>query len=65
MKKLILITCYFGSLPSYFDFYMKSVEQNSTVDFLLVTDDNGTQHILYAGEVSISATDPTSPFYKS
>ena len=32
---------------------------------LLVTDDNGTQHILYAGEVSISATDPTSPFYKS
>ena len=39
MKKLILITCYFGSLPNYFNFYMKSVEQNPTVDFLLVTDD--------------------------
>ena len=32
---------------------------------LLVTADDGTQHILYAGEVSISATDPSSPFYKS
>ncbi len=32
---------------------------------LLVTADDGTQHILYAGEVSISATDPNSPFYKS
>ena len=32
---------------------------------LLVTADDGTQRTLYAGEVSISATDPTSPFYKS
>ncbi len=31
---------------------------------LLVTADDGTQHILYAGEVSVSATDPSSPFYK-
>lgn len=31
---------------------------------LLVVQDNGTQHTLYAGEVSLSATDPTSPFYK-
>ncbi len=32
---------------------------------LQVTADDGTMHILYAGEVSISATDPTSPYYKS
>ena len=31
---------------------------------LLVRADDGTQHILYAGEVSIRATDPSSPFYK-
>ena len=39
MKKLILINCYFGNLPQYFNFYMESVRYNSTVDFLLVTDD--------------------------
>ena len=32
---------------------------------LLVTADDGKAHILYAGEVSLSATDPTWPFYKS
>ena len=31
---------------------------------LLVHADDGTQRTLYAGEVSISATDPNSPFYK-
>ncbi|MBQ7379724.1 MAG: biotin--[Clostridia bacterium] len=31
---------------------------------LIVTADDGQQHILYAGEVSISAADPSSPFYK-
>ena len=31
---------------------------------LLVMTDDGTQRTLYAGEVSISATDPSSPFYK-
>jgi len=39
MKKILLINCYFGSLPEYFNFYMESVRFNSTVDFLLVTDD--------------------------
>ena len=32
---------------------------------LLVIKDDGAQHTLYAGEVSLSATDPSSPFYKS
>ena len=31
---------------------------------LKVQADDGKMHILYAGEVSISATDPSSPFYK-
>lgn len=31
---------------------------------LLVCTEDGTQRTLYAGEVSISATDPASPFYK-
>ena len=31
---------------------------------LLVRADDGTPRTLYAGEVSISATDPSSPFYK-
>ena len=39
MKKLILINCYFGKLPEYVDFYLKSAGANPTVDFLLVTDD--------------------------
>ena len=32
---------------------------------LLVTDQGGQDRELWAGEVSIGATDPASPFYKS
>lgn len=32
---------------------------------LIVTTRDGSSHILYAGEVSISATDPSSPYFKS
>lgn len=32
---------------------------------LLVMTDDGALHMLYAGEVSLGATDPSSPFYKS
>lgn len=39
MKSILLMNCYFGKLPSYFDFYLKSVKYNPTVDFFLVTDD--------------------------
>ncbi len=31
---------------------------------LIVTTEDGRSHILYAGEVSISATDPASPYFK-
>ena len=39
MKSILLITCYFGKLPNFFNFYLKSAGYNSTVNFLLVTDD--------------------------
>lgn len=39
MKKIILIIIYFGKLPNYFELWLKSVEKNQTVDFLLITDD--------------------------
>jgi len=40
MSKILLIVLYFGKLPTYFPLWLKSVKMNSTIDFLLVTDDN-------------------------
>lgn len=34
----LVIAVYFGPLPSYFDIFLRSVELNQKVDFLLVTD---------------------------
>lgn len=45
--------------------YPATVQDISDEGALIVTTDDGKTHILYAGEVSISATDPTSPYYKS
>ncbi len=39
MKDIILIITYFGKLPNYFQLWLKSVQYNPTVNFLLVTDD--------------------------
>ena len=38
MYRLITISCYFGKLPEYFPIFLRSLEANPTVDFLLVTD---------------------------
>lgn len=38
MTRLITICCYFGRLPEHFPEFMRSVELNPTVEFLLVTD---------------------------
>ena len=38
MYSLLTISCYFGKLPEHFPMFLKSVEMNSTVDFLLITD---------------------------
>ena len=39
MKKICLINCYFGKLPNYFELWLESCTENSTVDFILFTDD--------------------------
>jgi hypothetical protein len=38
MHSLLTISCYFGKLPEHFPMFLKSVEMNPTVDFLLITD---------------------------
>lgn len=38
MKKIIVILPYFGKLPNYFDFFLESCKNNTTIDFLIVTD---------------------------
>jgi hypothetical protein len=38
MKKIVLINCYFGKFPWYFDFFLKSCATNPTVDFLIFSD---------------------------
>ena len=38
MKKLITISCYFGKLPEHFPEFLRSIEMNPTIDFLLITD---------------------------
>ncbi|MGN8132656.1 DUF6625 family protein [Paenarthrobacter sp. 22069] len=36
--KCLVIAVYFGQLPSYFDIFLRSIQSNHKVDFLLVTD---------------------------
>lgn len=40
MKKIIIIVPYFGNFPSYFKEFYKSCQENTDVDFLLITDQN-------------------------
>lgn len=38
-RSIALITCYFGKLPWYFDYFILSCQHNPTVDFIIVADD--------------------------
>ncbi|PIY13291.1 MAG: hypothetical protein COZ17_01135 [Flavobacteriaceae bacterium CG_4_10_14_3_um_filter_33_47] len=38
MKKIILINCYFGKFPWYFNLFLKSCSYNITVDFIIFSD---------------------------
>jgi len=38
MKSILIIHMYFGTLPNYFKFWLKSCEENRDIDFLIVTD---------------------------
>ncbi|MHC0444012.1 DUF6625 family protein [Flavobacterium sp. 3-218] len=39
MNKIILLNCYLGKLPWYFDFFLKSCETNPSIDFIIFSDD--------------------------
>jgi len=39
-RYIALITCFFGSLPWYFDYFAHSCSFNPTVDFFIITDDD-------------------------
>ena len=38
MKSMVLINVFFGKLPWYFNFFLKSCSTNPTVNFLIFTD---------------------------
>jgi hypothetical protein len=38
MNKIVLINCYFGKFPWYFNFFIKSCELNRTVNFIIFSD---------------------------
>lgn len=40
MYKIALVIPYFGKFNSYFDFWRSSAEHNTSVDFLIFTDQN-------------------------
>lgn len=44
MKKLVLISTYFGSFPSYFNIWLKSAEANKDITFLFYTDCNTCEY---------------------
>lgn len=38
LTKIVIIVCYFGNIPDYFELWLKSCEENDTVNFLVFTD---------------------------
>lgn len=38
MKKIVLVSCYFGPLPMYFPYWAKTCETNPSIDFIVYTD---------------------------
>lgn len=40
-KKLALVNCYFGKLPSFFELWLRSCQFNPWIDFYLLTDCDG------------------------
>ncbi len=38
MKRIVLIACYFGKLPNYFEYWQMSCFYNKDIDFILFTD---------------------------
>lgn len=44
MKKLVLISAYFGVFPKYFNLWLKSAEKNGATDFLIYSDCNTAEY---------------------
>ncbi len=38
MNRIVLINCYFGSFPSFFECFLKSCEMNTEIDYLIFSD---------------------------
>ena len=45
MKKLVLISCYIGSLPNYFQLFLDSCSWNDTIDWIIYGDDDISKFI--------------------
>lgn len=40
MKKVVFIIPFFGKFPPYFEMWLKSVKENDTIDFLIISDND-------------------------
>ena len=38
MKRIVIIVCYYGRLPEWFNIWVESCKYNSTFDFIIITD---------------------------
>jgi len=65
-KSILLLSCYFGKLPWYFNYFVHSCEYNPTVSFLIITDDDtytkplpGNVKLIYKtlNDISLLATE--------
>ena len=45
MKRILIIIPYFGKFPDYFPLWLKSIEYNKSIDFLIITDNKIEQKI--------------------
>lgn len=45
MNKIVLLNCYLGKLPWYFDFFLKSCATNPSVDFIIFSNDEKVREI--------------------
>ena len=41
-KKIVILICYFGKLPWYFEYFVHSCKFNPEIDFLIITDDSAS-----------------------
>jgi hypothetical protein len=39
LKKIAVMTCFFGKLPWYFDYFVHTCKFNPTINFIIITDD--------------------------